>query len=69
MKTENNNVVKKRNYGIDLLRIVAMFMIIALHALGLGGVVRYAEQFSLNYEAAWLLEVFIFCFHSFVLYF
>lgn len=28
---------RKRNYGIDLLRIVSMWMIVGLHVLGDGG--------------------------------
>ena len=29
-----------RNYGIDLLRIVAMFMVLLLHVLGQGGILK-----------------------------
>lgn len=28
---------KKRNYGIDLLRMISMFMVVVLHVLGQGG--------------------------------
>lgn len=30
---------KPRLYGIDILRIVSMFMIVVLHVLGSGGVI------------------------------
>lgn len=30
------NMSNKRNYGIDLLRILAMFMVVNLHVLGHG---------------------------------
>ena len=38
----------KRNYGIDLLRIICMLMIIGLHILGHGGVLTNTEAFSVN---------------------
>jgi peptidoglycan/LPS O-acetylase OafA/YrhL len=31
---------KEYNYGIDLLRLIAMFMIVILHVLGKGGVLN-----------------------------
>lgn len=27
----------KRNYGIDLLKVIAMHMVLVLHVLGIGG--------------------------------
>ena len=35
INTENK---KERNYGIDLRRIVSMFMVVLVHILGQGGV-------------------------------
>lgn len=32
--------VKRRNYGIDLLRLISMFMVCILHTLGKGGGIR-----------------------------
>jgi len=46
----------KRNYGVDLLRMVSMFMVLILHILGAGGILGAAEQGSANYQIAWLLE-------------
>lgn len=51
----------KRNYGIDLLRILLMLMVVLLHVLGDGGVLDSVEPFSLNYSLAWLLESFAYC--------
>lgn len=51
----------KRNYGIDLLRMVLMLMVVFLHVLGDGGVLDTAEPLSANYNAAWLLESFSYC--------
>lgn len=46
-----------RNYGIDLLRIVAMIMIVVLHVLGRGGIVKNTVPFTPRYEVAWGLEM------------
>ena len=50
-----------RNYGIDALRMLAMFMIVILHVLKQGGVLDGARALSPQYEAAWLLETAAFC--------
>lgn len=50
-----------RNYGIDLLRIFAMFMILLLHILGQGGVIDAVSNDPLKFNLAWLLEVGAFC--------
>lgn len=51
----------KRNYGIDLLRIVSMYMVVVLHVLGRGGIVDYTEPFSVFYGLAWMLEITCYC--------
>ena len=51
----------KRNYGIDLLRIVCMIMIPVLHVLGHGGILEGAEVLSARYEVAWFFETAAFC--------
>lgn len=45
----------KRNSGLDLLRIVSMWMIITLHFLGHGGALAEMQQFSFEYFAGWSL--------------
>ena len=50
-----------RNYGIDLLRMVSMFYVVVLHALGAGCVLETAEAGSAHYRAAWFLEVWAYC--------
>lgn len=50
----------KRNYGIDLLRIVAMFMIVLNHSLLMGGVIGQATKIgvgSVNYNLSWILDI------------
>lgn len=51
----------KRNYGIDLLRIVSMIMVVTLHVLGHGGIFGGLERGSLRYMLAWFLESAAFC--------
>lgn len=55
------SMVSKRNYGIDLLRIISMFMIVILHVLGQGGILKGTEVLSLEYNLAWALEIFCYC--------
>ena len=57
----NTLIKRERNYGIDALRIIAMFMVVILHVLGKGGVLISLEKFSLGYEIAWFLEILVFC--------
>ena len=51
----------KRNYGIDLLRIVSMIMIPVLHILGQGAILDRSSALSGSYKAAWLLEIVCYC--------
>ncbi|MDO4921678.1 MAG: acyltransferase [Phascolarctobacterium sp.] len=56
----------ERNYGLDLLRITAMFMVLLLHILGQGGILKALPppetkiHFS-KFAAAWLVEIFAYC--------
>lgn len=52
---------KERNYGIDLLRIVSMYLVVVLHLLGSADIEAYLPLCSLKYEVAWLLEMLAFC--------
>jgi surface polysaccharide O-acyltransferase-like enzyme len=53
--------VMKRNYGLDLLRLVLMFMVVVLHVLGHGGVLNSAIPLTAQYNVAWLLEALAYC--------
>lgn len=53
--------INKRNYGIDALRILSMFMVVLLHTLGKGGVLRSVNIFSGKYYMAWFIEIAAFC--------
>ena len=49
----------KRNYGIDALRLISMFMVVVLHVLGQGGVLKAAKNGQ--YIISWLLEIIAYC--------
>lgn len=54
-------VLDSRNYGIDLLRIVSMFMVVILHVLGSGGLLDATGEMLNHNRALWLLEIFCYC--------
>lgn len=60
MQKNPEGQIRQRNYGIDALRMLAMFMVVLLHILGPGGVI-WAPVFSAQYEIAWFLEIGAFC--------
>lgn len=45
----DNIRLDKRNYGIDLLRLVSMFLIVVLHSLSRGALVG-VSPFNIHYE-------------------
>lgn len=52
---------KERNYGIDALKILAMFMVVILHIMNQGGVLNGTVKFTGSYEAGWMLQSAAFC--------
>ena len=50
---------QKRNYGIDSLRLIAMFMVVLLHVLGQGGILSATKGFK-NAEV-WFWEISAYC--------
>lgn len=51
----------KRNYGIDLLRLVLMYMVCMLHTLGRGGILDAYEKGSKGFAVFWVIELFSLC--------
>lgn len=51
----------KRNYGVDFLRILSMFMAVVVHVLGQGGILRAVEAFSFKFWIVWFLEIAFHC--------
>lgn len=54
-------MIKERNYGVDLLRLLFMFMVCMLHTLGQGGILGACEIGTLKYKTYWLLEIISYC--------
>ena len=54
-------LVREKNYGIDALRILSMFMVVGLHIFNAGGVLDATERFSSRYEVGWLFQNAMFC--------
>lgn len=52
---------KPRLYGIDILRIVSMFMIVVLHVLGSGGGLLAYNVRSVEGSFVWGIEAFCYC--------
>lgn len=50
-----------RNFGIDFLRILAMFYVVVLHTLGRGGILGTAEIGTHQYMVSWFLEIWAYC--------
>ncbi len=50
-----------RNYGIDLLRIVSMYMVCMLHVLGHGGILDATASNRISNEVAWFFEIAAYC--------
>lgn len=51
----------ERNYGVELLRIIAMFLVCVLHVLRFGGIMDNVAPLSSQYQAVWLLETAAYC--------
>ncbi len=47
---------KDYNYGVDILKILATAMIIIMHILLQGGVIRGTVPGTANYYLSWILE-------------
>ncbi len=53
--------MKERNYGIELLRLVLMFMVCMLHVLGQGGVLSSCASNTYDFKFYWLIEIACYC--------
>lgn len=49
-------IKREHNYGIDMLRIVSMFLIVILHIMGHGRVLAACEG-TKGFGVSWLLEI------------
>lgn len=53
--------MKEHLDGIDLLKIIAMYMVVVGHMLVHGGLLNTVTPYSSQYWAAWLMEVTVYC--------
>lgn len=53
--------MREKNYGINALRMLSMFMVVILHILTQGGILNASDRFTGQYEAGWLLQTAAFC--------
>lgn len=58
---EQRLVGSGRKTGIDILRMLSMYMVVVLHVLGQGGVLSSTQWMSKRYMAAWWLETAAYC--------
>lgn len=62
MKLNTTKTTSAHNVGIDLLRIVSMYLVVLLHVLGVGGILdNLGEPYTNQYRFAWLLEIGAYC--------
>ena len=59
-KIKENEKISKRNYGIDLLRILSMINIINLHFNSCSNLLLLKPN-SFKFEGVWLSEIFSYC--------
>ena len=52
--------MQERNYGIDALRLVLMYMVCMLHTLGQGGILK-SSGLGVEMKVFWLLGIASFC--------
>ena len=54
-------MAQQRNSGIDLLRMVSMFMVVVLHVLGQGGILAALPPHTPRWALGWALESACYC--------
>lgn len=52
--------MRERNYGIDLLKILSMYLVVVLHVLGQGGIIYSVKTFSPDYFVGWAMTLFVY---------
>lgn len=60
-QASSKQVKRPRNYGVDLLRIVSMCMVVALHVMGQGGLISNVSWPSAHYSVIWIFEIACYC--------
>ena len=52
---------QEKNYGIEILRLVLMYMVCILHTLGQGGILHALTKGTISYGVFWFLEIISYC--------
>lgn len=52
---------EERNYGVDILKILTMFMIVMWHIIGHGGIIKNVQIFTVHYSLIWIIESILYC--------
>lgn len=61
MKNTTTSIFPQRNYGLDLLRLIAAFYVVVLHTVGLGGIHDAVTPYSYQDFVCRLLIIFTCC--------
>ena len=61
MLIKESDLNTERNYGIELLRIIAGLFVIVYHALGQGGVLENLIEGTLSFKIVWLIGIISYC--------
>ena len=48
---------KKKNIGIEIVRILSMYMVMILHILGHGGILKSENIYSFSFISIWFIEI------------
>ncbi len=56
-----SSVRTERNYGIDILKNISIFMVVVLHVFGRGGLLKACETGSAQYYISWFMESLAYC--------
>ena len=54
-------MARQRNMGLDILRAMAMFLVIVLHFVGQGGLLSHAAEGSVKYWLLSAVQIVAFC--------
>lgn len=61
MTIKSNEMRREHHYGLDLLRILSMFMIVVTHVLGKGGLRSTVEgHVDIYFITTWIIQVLVY---------
>ncbi len=60
-KGKGGYLMEERNYGIDLLRLVLMYMVCIIHVLGQGGILGNLTRGTVDHAVYWFFQSIVCC--------